>query len=256
MNQTLSIGIIGDYDKSKPSHLATNQAIRHAAESKSVTANVTWLPTPSFLVNAERERLAAYDGIWISPGSPYRSVPGALKGIKTAREMNIPLIGTCGGYQHALLEYMMNVIDEKEVGHPEYDPDISHPLFVLASCPVENRPEGAPRLWGNLRIKLATESLACRIYGCEEISEAFTCNFELNPEYREILESGGARICGTDEHDRTFLIEFPGHTFFIITGFQPQLSSEEGKPHPLVTGFLEAAITYRQEEKASQGINT
>jgi CTP synthase (UTP-ammonia lyase) len=94
MSQTLSIGIIGDYDESKPSHLATNQAIRNAATSKSVKTDMTWLPTPSFLTDASPERLAPYDGIWISPGSPYLSMLGALKGIRTAREMNIPLIGT------------------------------------------------------------------------------------------------------------------------------------------------------------------
>jgi CTP synthase (UTP-ammonia lyase) len=94
MSQTLSIGIIGDYEKNRPSHQATNQAIMHAAANKSVTANATWLPTPSFLVDNSRERLQPYDGIWISPGSPYRSMSGALRGIRTAREMNIPLIGT------------------------------------------------------------------------------------------------------------------------------------------------------------------
>jgi len=30
MNQTLDIGIIGDYDESKPSHQATNRALNHA----------------------------------------------------------------------------------------------------------------------------------------------------------------------------------------------------------------------------------
>ena len=93
MNQALSIGVIGDYEASKPSHQATNQAIRHAAESQAVKADVTWLPTPSFLDSAP-ERLAPYDGMWISPGSPYQSMSGALKAIRTAREMNIPLIGT------------------------------------------------------------------------------------------------------------------------------------------------------------------
>lgn len=140
----------------------------------------------------------------------------------------------------------MNVTDEKDVGHPEYDPDVSHPLFVLATCPVESRPEGAPRLWGNLKITISTESMAYRIYGREEISEAFTCNFELNAEYRGVLEKSGARICGVDQNDRASLIEFPGHVFFIIAGFVPQLSSGEGNPHPLVTAFLGAAATYRE----------
>ena len=144
----------------------------------------------------------------------------------------------------------MNVTDEKDVGHPEYDPDVSRPLFVLASCPVESRPEGAPRIWGSLKIKISTESMAYRIYGREEISEEFTCNFELNPDYRGILEESGARICGVDENDRASLIEFPDRTFFIIAGFVPQRSSEEGSPHPLITAFLDAAAEYNRKEKA------
>jgi len=94
MSQEISIGIIGDYDESSPSHQATNQALRHAAVKTSVIVNITWLPTPSFLVDDSRERLEPFDGIWISPGSPYRSMAGAIKGIRTAREMNMPLIGT------------------------------------------------------------------------------------------------------------------------------------------------------------------
>ena len=94
MSQTLSIGIIGDYDKNHPSHRATNDALRHAAKKLSVIVNITWLQTRSFLADDSRERLQAYDGVWISPGGPYRSTSGALKGIRTAREMNIPLVGT------------------------------------------------------------------------------------------------------------------------------------------------------------------
>jgi CTP synthase (UTP-ammonia lyase) len=94
MSQTLSIGVIGDYEKSRPSHRATNDALRHTAAGVSTTVNITWLPTPSFLVDNSRERLQPYDGIWIGPGSPYRSMSGALRGIRTAREMNITLIGT------------------------------------------------------------------------------------------------------------------------------------------------------------------
>jgi CTP synthase (UTP-ammonia lyase) len=35
-----------------------------------------------------------YDGLIASPGSPYQSMDGAIKGIQTAREMNFPFIGT------------------------------------------------------------------------------------------------------------------------------------------------------------------
>ena len=94
MSETLSIGIIGDYDKARPSHRATNEALHHAAVRLSVAVDITWLSTRSFLKDNSRERLGSYNGIWIGPGSPYRSMSGALRGIRAAREMNIPLIGT------------------------------------------------------------------------------------------------------------------------------------------------------------------
>jgi CTP synthase (UTP-ammonia lyase) len=94
MSQTLEIGIIGDYDIGKPSHQATNQALHHAAGKSSAVVNITWLSTPSFLIDASQSRLERYDGIWVSPGSPYQSMAGAIRGIRTAREMNLPFIGT------------------------------------------------------------------------------------------------------------------------------------------------------------------
>jgi CTP synthase (UTP-ammonia lyase) len=94
MERMVSIGIIGDYDKNKTSHPATNQAIQHAADILSIKADVTWLSTPSFLTKAGQEKLVQFDGIWASSGSPYQSLEGAISAIRTARETKKPFIGT------------------------------------------------------------------------------------------------------------------------------------------------------------------
>ena len=94
MERTANIGIIGDYDKNKTSHPATNQAIQHAADFLSIKAEVKWLPTPSFLTKAGQEKLGQFNGIWASSGSPYKSFQGALYAIRTARETKKPFIGT------------------------------------------------------------------------------------------------------------------------------------------------------------------
>ena len=140
----------------------------------------------------------------------------------------------------------MNVIGEEDIGHQEYDPDMSNPLFVLAPCPVESRPEGTPRLWGNIKINVTPGSLAYRIYRQDEIVEPYSCNFELNPEYKEILEKSGVKISGITENRGTSIIEFPDRTFYIATAYQPQLSSEESNPHPLITAYLEAVINHKK----------
>jgi CTP synthase (UTP-ammonia lyase) len=93
MDTTINIGIIGDFDPGKPSHVATNAAIEHAAGHLKIKTKVTWLPTPSFL-SVEGQSITPYDAVWVSPGSPYLSAAGAIEGIKLAREAARPLIGT------------------------------------------------------------------------------------------------------------------------------------------------------------------
>lgn len=94
MDGELRIGIIGDYDDSKTSHAATNDAIHHAAESQEALCKIDWIPTSSLLTQEGQSRLEQCDGIWASPGSPYESMEGAITGIRKAREANIPFTGT------------------------------------------------------------------------------------------------------------------------------------------------------------------
>ncbi|MFQ5667941.1 MAG: methyltransferase domain-containing protein [Candidatus Binatia bacterium] len=116
------VGVIGDLSASRPTHVATNQAIGHAAAILAVRADITWIPTPE-LVDAPAETLARFDGIFVAPGSPYASMEGALRGIQYARQNRVPLLGTCGGFQHVALELGRNVLGRKHLQHAEYDPD-------------------------------------------------------------------------------------------------------------------------------------
>ena len=127
----------------------------------------------------------------------------------------------------------------------EIDPNTSTPLLVLVSCPVDNRPEGATRLWGKLKIKVSPDSLAFRIYQRTEVAEAFNCNYELNPDFRGTLEATGLKVSGVSEDGGARIIELPDHHFFIATGFVPQFTSEETKPHPLIVAYLEATVNFR-----------
>lgn len=93
-DRTVRIGIIGDFEPTRRSHLATNAALRHAAERLAADLEVCWLPTPSFVESTDQKALEACDGLWASPGSPYRSMEGALRAIRFARARNWPFVGT------------------------------------------------------------------------------------------------------------------------------------------------------------------
>jgi CTP synthase (UTP-ammonia lyase) len=132
----------------------------------------------------------------------------------------------------------------KNAGHTEEDPDAAVPLLILAACPIESRPQGAPRLWGGLKIDIVPGSLASRLYASNGIEETFTCNYELNPVYGEFLEKHGLKVSGTSADGGARIVELPGRRFFLATGFVPQMSSAENRPHPLITAFLAAAAEY------------
>ena len=94
MNRTLRVGIIGDFDPSYPSHIATNEALRHAARALSLSVGSSWLPTQSLDDRGSGMALEQFDALWCAPGSPYKSMNGALRAIRFAREHDWPFVGT------------------------------------------------------------------------------------------------------------------------------------------------------------------
>jgi CTP synthase (UTP-ammonia lyase) len=90
-------------------------------------------------------------------------------------------------------------------------------------------------------IKLMPGSLAYRAYGETAVTEQFACNYGLNPAYREHLSAGGLHITGLDPRGEVRIIELGAHRFFMATLFLPQVSSDPGRPHPLIMAYLRAA---------------
>jgi len=92
--QTVRVGILGDFNPEYHSHVATNASIQHAARALGLAAEAVWVPTPSLLAPGVERMLAAFDCLWASPGSPYRSMQGMLAGIRCARLGDWPFLAT------------------------------------------------------------------------------------------------------------------------------------------------------------------
>jgi CTP synthase (UTP-ammonia lyase) len=109
------------------------------------------------------------------------------------------------------------------------------------ACPVPDRAAGAPALSGALTVTPAPGSLISRVLGQRAVAEAYTCNYELNPDFRDALVACGLRVAAVDEAGTVRAVELPDRRFFVATLFQPQRASTEGRPHPLITAFIEEA---------------
>lgn len=234
MADSVRIGIIGDFDPNRPSHQATNDALAHCAESLGIGLELQWLPTEPMAGGVE-ESISRFDGLLCAPGSPYRSMEGALNAIRFARENGRPFIGTCGGFQHAVIEYARNVLGLKDANHVEYDPGSPNLFITPLSCSLAGQTR---------RIFLDKKSKSYAFYNAAESVERFSCSFGLNPAFRSQLEASGLKVAGTDEAGDVRLLELSQNDYFIITLFQPQLSSTAGRPHKLILAFLTHAMEF------------
>lgn len=227
---TVSIGIIGDRDPAFTPHRATDDALTHSAAALQRTVAVEWLPTDTLA--AAPERVARFDGLICAPGSPYRSLDGALAAIRYARTSDVPLLGTCGGFQHVVLEYARNVLGVTDAAHAEYDPYASNLFVDVLTCSLAGR---------TMEVHFAPRSRVAAAYGRRTADERYYCDFGLTQEAAAALDAGGLHVTGVDHDGEPRVVELPGHRFFVATLFVPQTSSTSVRPHPLVTGLLAAA---------------
>jgi CTP synthase (UTP-ammonia lyase) len=226
--KTSKIGIIGDFNPENPTHIFTNDAIRHSAEALARPIEAVWLPTDQ---RVEYER---FQGLFGSPGSPYRSFEGALAGIRYARENQVPFLGTCAGSQHLMIEYARNVMGLADAAHAESDPYASCLFVTPLSCSLVGK---------TMEVTIKRGSKAAAAYQATQSMEAYYCNFGLNPQYQKPLENAGLAITGTDENGEARIVELASHPFFIGTLFVPQARSTFGNPHPLMLAFCRAVVS-------------
>jgi CTP synthase (UTP-ammonia lyase) len=248
VSDVVRIGILGDFNPEFRSHHATNDALQHAAAKLSLPVESEWISTPSVLEPNAQKMLESFDGIWAAPGSPYKSFDGMLKGIEFARRRDWPFLGTCGGFQYALIECARNVLGIKDADTAENNSGSKNIVIYPVACAVAKRDEDAPKLSGSIpQIRLRPGSYLQSFYMKDTVEEEFFCNFEVNPDYEWAAMEAGFPVVARGPQGEIRAIESPTHLFYIATLFQPQLSSKPKKPHPLVLAFIQAAIDWNKK---------
>jgi len=229
-----AIALIGDRDPLAAAHQAIPLALTLARDTGGISCDWTWIPTRA-LVGDVAAILAAFDGVWCVPKSPYENTAGAIAAIRVARETGRPFLGTCGGFQHAMLEYAEAVWGVRDPAHAELDPSAPDPVIAPLTC-------GLVEADGEVRFTPGSRIAA--VYGVEAIVETYHCRYGLNPRYAARLEDGPFRVVARDLAGDVRAIELQGHPFFMATLYQPERSGFAGRAHPLIGAFVAAATTY------------
>jgi len=243
------IGILGDFNPAFRSHHATNEALQHAAVKLNQRVESEWIPTPSVGEANGQKKLESFDGIWASPGSPYLSFEGMLRGIEFARKRDWPFLGTCGGFQYTIIECARNVLGMADADTAENNSGSKNIIVYPVACAVPGPAQGAPKLSGAIpEIRLRPGSYLQSFYAQDVVTEEFFCNFEINPDYEWAAMEAGFAVVARGPHGEIRAIESPTHRFFVATLFQPQLSSKPENPHPLVLAFVQAAADWGRKK--------
>jgi CTP synthase (UTP-ammonia lyase) len=225
-----SIGVIGEYDPGNETHVATDDALGHSALRLGTQVDVEWVSTAD--VGDAADSLGSLEGLVIAPGSPYRSQDGALAAITHARTNGVPLLGTCGGFQHLVIEFARHVAGIAGAQHGESHPDAPELMVSPLACSL---------LGEVMAVEVQPGTRARDAYGEASATEHYYCSFGLNPGYVDDLVAAGLVVSGTDQDGEVRIVELADHPFFLGTLFVPQARSTIVHPHPLVTAFVTAA---------------
>ena len=228
MTSAVRIGLIGDRSASVVAHRAIPLALERAGEERELAVEHEWVPTEEV---ARADRVAAFDGLWCVPGSPYRSMTGALNAIRHARENGVPFLGTCGGFQHAVIEYAQDVLGWRDAAHAETTPEAKRNVIAPLTCGL---------LDGEGLVRFVPASRLAAAYGVPETTAEYLCRYGVNPEFRKALVAGPLREAATDEDGDIRAVELDGHPFFVATLFQPERAVLHGRRVPIASAFLAA----------------
>ena len=158
LTPVLRIALVGDYNADVIAHQAIPLALDDAAAVLEVPVEYRWIATRDM---HSADSLADFDGIWLVPASPYQNTEGALIAVRYARENSLPFLGTCGGFQHAILEYARNVMGWEDAAHAETDTEGRMVIAPLTCSLVEKSDT----------IELRANTLIARAYGRDSIEE-------------------------------------------------------------------------------------
>ncbi|RMD63614.1 MAG: CTP synthase [Alphaproteobacteria bacterium] len=248
----VTIGVVGKYTTLIDCYKSLAEAMTHGGIANNVRVKVNWLDSEIFEDEGTIQHLEDVHGILVPGGFGERGAEGKIAAARFARERRIPYFGICFGMQMAVIEAARNLAGLPGAGSTEFGPCEDPVVGLLTEWTVGNRIErrnidsdkgGTMRL-GAYPCVLAPGSRARTIYGVPEISERHRHRYEVNINYREVLEAVGLRFSGlSPDGELPEIVELEAHPWFIGVQFHPELKSKPFDPHPLFTSFIEAAVT-------------
>jgi CTP synthase len=249
----VTIGVVGKYVGLPDAYKSLQEALVHGGIANRVKVNIRWLDAELFEQDESEvaARLEPMHGILVPGGFGERGSEGKIASVRFARERKVPYFGICLGMQMACIEGARNLGGIAKASTTEFGPTEEPVIGLITewmSTEGLQKREAGGDLGGTMRLgaypaKLAGNSHAASIYGDAEISERHRHRYEVNINYRDVLEKGGLVFSGmSPDGQLPEIVERPDHPWFVGVQFHPELKSKPFDPHPLFASFIGAAL--------------
>jgi CTP synthase len=248
--QTVEIAICGKYTQLHDAYKSIVEAFAHAGVANNAGVKMRWVDSEEIESEGAKKLLAGIHGILVPYGFGHRGIEGKLLAIRYARGNKIPFLGICLGMQCAVIEFARNVCGIKNANSSEFNPGVSDPVIDIMEAQKAIQQKGGTMRLGTYPCVTAKQTLTRKIYESEIIIERHRHRYELNNDYRRILQEHGMILSGlSPDGNLVEMIELGDHPFFIGCQFHPELKSRIMRPHPIFRNFVKAGLDFEKGQK-------
>lgn len=242
------VAIVGKYVHLTESYKSLSEALVHGGIFNDCKVVLKYVDSEQLEKPGWESQLKEVDAVLVPGGFGGRGIEGKMRAIQYARERDIPFFGICLGMQLSVIEFARNVCGLHGANSTEFDPESPYPVIDLMPDQRAVEEKGGTMRLGAYPCTVLEGTVAWRAYGTHNISERHRHRYELNNQYRSLLEERGMRISGVSPDQRLVeMVELPGLRWFLGCQFHPEFKSRPMSPHPLFKSFIEAALSYRQQ---------
>jgi len=241
----INIAICGKYNTIPDAYKSILESFVHAGAYNDVKVNLKWIDAGEIERNKKTLKKFFKDigGLLVCPGFGDRGIGGKIESIRYVRENKIPFFGICLGLQCAVIEFARNVCGLKGANSTEFKHSRYSVIDIMEYQKSVEIKGGSMRL-GAYPCIIQKGSLAYKCYRREFINERHRHRYEVNNDFREILENKNMIFSGlSPDGSLVEIIELSKteHPFFIASQFHPEFKSRVINPHPLFREFVKAA---------------
>jgi CTP synthase len=246
-NGSVKVALVGKYVELHDAYISIVESLKHAGIHHQTEIEIDWINAEAVNANNVGEILDGADAVLVPGGFGDRGIEGKIAAITYVRENKVPFFGICLGMQCAVIEFARNVAGLKGAHSSELNPNTPYPVIDLMPEQKDIDEMGGTMRLGAYPCKVAKDSFAYNAYNEDLIYERHRHRYEVNNEYRKMLEEKGLCITGVSPDDRLVeMVELKEHPWFVGVQFHPEFLSRPNRPHPLFRDFIGAAIEQRK----------